>query len=185
MNIKQSLPIQFNPISVLPTLTLILSISITPLLHAEIFKCVDSQGHVSFSAIPCEGVSERPIEKPESVSVKGSMEKTATDNKEPMRETSNIDHARLTQSKQSEASQDRQLLFDVDDRIKDLQKNIDQMQRSRAKEIAAVDIPEASHGSVYRQQSEIRTRFDTVITSELNIISQLLKKRQALIHKVM
>ena len=83
------------------------------------------------------------------------------------------------------SAEERELLFAVDGKIRELQKKIDKLQRERAKEVAAADVPEATHSSVYRQQSEIRTRFDTVIASELDTISQLRKKRQALIQKIM
>jgi len=196
MNIQQNLYGRLNRSSVLPLVVLIFSVLIfslgfAPALHAEIYKCVNSQGHASYSAIPCQSefrtyeettiiraenvVADRSTDSPTD----GFMESIMTEKEDFNTETI------LSRSKKSSEAEERQELFAVDGKIRELQKQIDKLQRERAKEIAAADIPEATHSSVYRAQSEIRTRFDTLIASDLDTISQLRKKRQTLIQKVL
>jgi len=167
MNIQKHLYQWSNHKSVLPLIALLLSIGASPTLHAEIYKCVNSQGYASFSSIPCQDKSSPPTETI-----------TAVTDAKP-------DPASMTYSGNSSESNNRQLLFAVDGKIRALQKKIDKLQRQRAKEVAAADLPEATHNSVYRQQIVIRTKFDTLIASDLDTISQLRKKRQTLLQKVL
>ena len=171
MKIPTNIYKQINRPFVLPILALTFAITSTPPLYADIYKCVDTQGHQSFSSRPCR--MEKPM-KPNNDKTKQANNQYATNNS-----------TNLSQQGEMTEDEERALLFAVDGKIRELQKKIDRLQRERAKEIAAADRPEATHSSVYRQQSEIRTRFDTVIASELDTISQLRKKRQVLIQKIM
>jgi len=170
MNIQKTSS-KVRRLPVLSIFALVLGVGVFPDLQAEIYQCINDQGNQSFSSKPCKNA----INPGASIAAISPLDTVANGSLVTF----------LTTDKKSIASRDKAKLFAVDAQIKDLEKHIDKLQRERARAIAAVDVPESTHDSVYRQQTEIRSRFDSRIASNLVTISQLRESRQALMQKVM